>query len=94
MDHINKTVEITNKRLGLMGRLAGTRWGRTHDTLNITYNTYDKPIIKYDSEVIDITNKTNLHHLETAQNNAQSIICGTVKTTPIIAPTIHRIPAN
>jgi len=27
MDHINKTVEITNKRLELMGRLSGTSEG-------------------------------------------------------------------
>jgi len=62
--------------------------------LNINCNTNIKCIMKYDSEVIDTTNKANLHHLETTQNSALSLICGTVKTTPVTAPTIHRKPAN
>ena len=85
MDHISKTAKITNKRLELIRRLAGTKLGITQDKLNITYNTYIKPVMKYSSEVIDTTNKANLHHLETEKNNALSLICGTVKTTPVTA---------
>jgi len=94
MDHISKTGEITNKRLELMGRLAGTKWGKTQDALNITCNTYVKRIMKYGSEVIDTSNKANLQHLERAQNNALGLIFGSVKTTPVTAPAIHRKPAN
>ena len=81
-DHISKIVEKTNKRLGFMKMLAGATWGNTKDTLNVTYV---KPVMKYDSEVIDTTNKANLNHLKTAQNNTQRLICGAVKTTPVTA---------
>jgi len=57
--------------------------------LNVTYNTYIKPKIKYGSEIIDTTNKANLNHLESAQNNALRLICGAVKTTPVTALQLH-----
>jgi len=60
-DHINKTVEKTNKRLALMKRLAEVTWGRTTDTLNVTYNTYITPTMKYGSEIIDRANRANLN---------------------------------
>ena len=41
--------------------------------------------MKYSSEVIDTTNTANLKDLEKAQNNALRLICGAVKTTPVIA---------
>jgi len=44
--HISKTVEKTNKRLGLKKRLAGAMWGSTQDALIFTYNTYVKPTMK------------------------------------------------
>ena len=88
-DHISKTVEKTSRRPVLKKRLAGAMWGSTQDALNITYNTYVKPIMRYGSEVIDTTNKVNMNHLETAQNNAISLICGAVKTTPITALQIY-----
>jgi len=50
--------------------------------------------MKYSNEVIDTNNKANLHRLETAQNNTLSLICGTIKTTPVTAPNIQRKPAN
>jgi hypothetical protein len=45
--------------------------------------------MKYGSEVIDITSKANMNHLEGAQNNALSLICGAVKTTPVTALQIY-----
>jgi hypothetical protein len=39
-DHINKTVEKTNKRIRLMKRLAAAKWGSTQDTLKVYGNTY------------------------------------------------------
>jgi hypothetical protein len=83
--HISKRVEKTIKRLGLKKRLAGATWGSTQDALNFTYNISLKCIMKYGSEVIDTTNKANMNHHETAQNNALSLICGAVKTTPVTA---------
>jgi hypothetical protein len=51
--------------------------------MNITYNTYVKSVMKYDSEVIDTTNIANMNHLGTAPNNALRLICGAVKSTPV-----------
>ena len=68
-----------------MKRLARAMWWGTQNTLNLTYNTYFKPIMKYDREVIVTTNGANLNHLETAQNNALKLIFGAVKTTPVAA---------
>jgi hypothetical protein len=45
--------------------------------------------MKYGSEGIDTTDKANMDHLETAQNNALSLICGAVKTTPVTALQIY-----
>jgi len=45
--------------------------------------------MKYGSEVFDTTNQANMNHLETAQNNALSLICGPVNTTPDTAPQIY-----
>jgi hypothetical protein len=45
--------------------------------------------MKYGSEVIDTTNNANFSHLETAQNNALSLICGAVKKTPVTALQIY-----
>jgi hypothetical protein len=72
-----------------MKRLARATWGSTQDKLNITYNTYVKPIMEYSSEV-DTTNQANLNHLETAQNNALSLNCGAVKTAPDTAPQLYK----
>jgi len=46
--------------------------------------------MKYSSEVIDTTNQANMNHLEIAQNNVISLICGAVKTTPVTAPQIYK----
>jgi len=88
---VNSAGQITaaNKEAGFKKRLAGAAWGSAQDALNVTYNTCLKPVMKYGSEVIDITNKANMNHLEAAQNNALSLICGAVKTTPVTALQIY-----
>ena len=63
VDHVSKTVEKANRRLG-------ARWGSKQDAVKVTYNTYVKPIMKYSSEVIVTTNKAKLNCLEIVQNNA------------------------
>ena len=84
-DQVNKTSQKANKRIGLMKRLAGAKWGCNQDSLNITYNTYVKPIITYGSEVVATANKSRLERLERAQSNALRLISGGVKTTSITA---------
>jgi hypothetical protein len=57
-DHINKTVEKTNKRTGLMERLARSKRGSTQDTLKVNYNVYVKPIMKLMKQTIKQTQDT------------------------------------
>ncbi|KAI5720833.1 hypothetical protein M8J77_012264 [Diaphorina citri] len=85
----NKHVEITSekatKRLKLLKRLAGTKWGSGRSTLNTTYSMYVKPCISYCSEVLLTTSKTNKQKIEKVQNEALRLVTGAVKTTPINA---------
>lgn len=84
-EQVNIAAKKATSRLGVIKRLAGAKWGSTQDTLNITYNTYVKPVMKYGSEVIATANETRLNVLERAQNNALRLICGGTKTTPVTA---------
>nr|XP_042894505.1 uncharacterized protein LOC122268550 [Parasteatoda tepidariorum] len=72
-----------------MKRLAGAKWGCNQATLNTTYNTYVKPIIKYGSKVLISTAKSSIDKLEKAQNKALRVIIGAVKTIPVAAMQLY-----
>lgn len=78
----------------LINRLAGATWGNTQETLNTTYKTYVKPVMKYGGEALVTAKKSVLDKLETAQNNAFRLISGAVKTTPTLALQLytHNLP--
>ena len=90
-DHINKTVEKTNKRIRLVKRLAGAKWGSTQDTLKFYVNTYVKPIMKYGSEVTEPSNKSNLNGPEQCPKDN---MCSSKDNTSYSPSTIHRKPAS
>ena len=94
-NHVEHTINKVNQRLRLIKQLARATWGRTQDTMNTTYKTYVKPVMKYGSEVLVTASNSTLKALETAQNNVLGLITGGVKTTPTLALTaVHRSPAN
>ncbi|XP_015923330.2 uncharacterized protein [Parasteatoda tepidariorum] len=72
-----------------MKRLAGAKWGCNQATLNTTYNTYVKPIIKYGNEALISAAKSNIDELEKAQNKVFRVIVGAVKTTPVTAMQLY-----
>lgn len=51
-EHIKQVRERVNSRMKLLKRLAGITRGSTQDTLNTTYKTYIKQIIKYGSDML------------------------------------------
>jgi len=83
-NHVKHTVNKANQRLRLIKRLTGAAWGRTQETMNTTYKTYIKPVMKYRSEVLIMASGSTLKALETTQNNALRLITR-VKTTPFLA---------
>jgi hypothetical protein len=74
-----------NQRSALIKCLSGVTWGSSQETLNMTYRTYIKPIMKYGSEVIITANDTRLNKLECLQKNILRLITVTFKTTPVAA---------
>jgi len=84
-NHLEHTVNKANQRLRLVKRLAEAAWGSIQETMNTTYKTYIKPVMKYGSEVLITANGSTLKALGTTQNNALRLITGGVKTTPILA---------
>lgn len=84
-EHIRNIVTGVERRLPILKRLAGAKWGCTQDTLNLTYNTYIKPVLKYGSEILISSAPARMDVLERAQNKALRIITGGVLSTPITA---------
>jgi hypothetical protein len=87
--HISLTADRGKRRLALMRRVAGVKWGCTTETLANTYKMYVRPTLEYGMEVFpaDIPNETK--QLDIVQNQALRIITGGVKTTPITAMEIY-----
>jgi hypothetical protein len=84
-NHVEHIANKANQRLRLIKLLARAAWGSTQETMNTTYKTYIKPVMKYGSEVLIMASGSTLKALETTQNNALRLITGGVKTTPILA---------
>jgi len=84
-NHVEHTINKVNQRLRLIKRLARATWGSTQDTMNTTYKTYVKPVMKYGSEVLVTASNSTLKALETTQNNALRLTTRGMKTTPIHA---------
>ena len=72
--HVEHTIKKVKQRLRLIKRFAGATWGSTQDTMNTTYKTYVKPVMKYGSEVVVTAGDSTLEALETAQNIALRLI--------------------
>ena len=81
--HILTVTEKASRRLSILKRLAGSKWGCARQVLNTTYKTHIKPILQYGSETTITANKSNLDKLEKVQNQALRIITGAVSSTPI-----------
>ena len=84
-EHIDTVVEKTQKRLSVLKRLAGCKWGCATSTLNTTYKMYIKPVMTYCCGLLITASHQNTNKLERVQNHALRLITGAVKSTPINA---------
>jgi hypothetical protein len=83
--HVVKVASRVSKRINVLKRLAGSKWGCARSTLNLTYQKYILPVITYSCESLISAQTHTLQSLERAQNQALRPITGAVKSTAIDA---------
>ena len=69
--------------MGIMKKLAGTRWGANKKILKQVYTSTVRPHLEYASTSWTTAAKTNTSRLNKIQNASMRIITGGLKTTPI-----------
>ncbi|GFX31443.1 uncharacterized protein LOC103524116 [Trichonephila clavipes] len=77
-------VKATRKRLSILKRLTGVKWGCNRDTLNTTYKTYIQPVLNYCNEVLISASENVRKLLDTFHNQVLRMITGGVKTTLVL----------
>ncbi|GFT90938.1 transposable element Tcb2 transposase [Trichonephila clavipes] len=83
--HAELVVSKARKRLSILKRLTGVKWGCNRDTLNTTYKTYIQPVLNYCNEVLISASENVRKLLDTFHNQVLRMITGGVKTTPVLA---------
>ena len=71
------------KRLSIMRKLAGTKWGATEKILSRVYKGAVRPHLEYGSNSFLTAASTHQNSLEKIQNQGLRIITGAMKSTPI-----------
>ena len=71
------------RKMALMKKLAGTKWGVNMKILTQVYTATVRPHMEYASSAWSSAAKTNLDQLTKTQNAGLRIITGGMKTTPI-----------
>lgn len=88
-NHIEKTVEESNKRLNAIKIIASRQWGADTLTLRTFYLAFIRTKLTYCSEVWGAAAKTHINKLQLIQSAALRICLGCPKTTPISAKEIE-----
>ncbi|XP_035229940.1 uncharacterized protein LOC118201888 [Stegodyphus dumicola] len=83
--HVEDLYNHATKRLSVLKRLAGARWGCTAQTLLQTYHSFILPLLTYCCEPLVVAVENVLYTLAKIQNQCLRIVPGAVKTTPIDA---------
>ncbi|GFY18805.1 putative RNA-directed DNA polymerase from transposon X-element [Trichonephila clavipes] len=60
--HAELVVSKARKRLSILKRLTGVKWGCNRDTLNTTYKTYIQPVLNYCNEVLISASENNIQY--------------------------------
>ncbi|GFV60517.1 uncharacterized protein LOC103524116 [Trichonephila clavipes] len=92
--HAELVVSKARKRLSILKRLNGVKWECNRDTLNTTYKTYIQPVLNYCNEVLISASENVRKLLDTFHNQALRMLTGGVKTTPVLAMQLIRLPNN
>ena len=75
--HIQNTTLKAKQTMHIMKALTTTHWGKSKETLNITYKAITRPILEYASTIWSpIISNTNMNKLQTLQNFALRTITG------------------
>ena len=83
--HIKEMEKRATKRLSIMKKLAGTKWGANSRILRQVYTGNVRPVMEYGSAAWATAAKTNTTRLAKVQNAGLRLITGGLKTTPINA---------
>ena len=81
--HIREAEKKATKRLSLLKKLAGTKWGASSSILKTVYTGNVRPVMEYGSAAWATAAKSNTSRLAKLQNAGMRIITGGLKTTPI-----------
>ena len=71
-------------RLAIMRKLAGTDWGADQCILKTLYTGRVRPVMEYGISAWATAAKSNLEHINKVQNQAQRLITGAMRSTPIL----------
>ena len=75
--HIENTTQKAKQTIHIVKALTTTHWGKSKETLNITYKTKIRPILEYASTIWSpIISNTKMNKLQTIQNSALRTITG------------------
>src|SRR2546425_7253579 len=81
-DHSKITKEKADSSIRILKALTSTSWGKQKETLLATYKTLVLPVIEYASTIWSpVISDTNIHKLQTTQNNALRVITGCTSDT-------------
>ena len=80
-NHVDKFALKVSKRINVLKRLAGCKWGCARSTLNLTYQKYVLHVITCSCESLVTAQPQTFQMLEHAQNQALILITGAVTTT-------------
>ena len=75
--HVRKTVTKAKNTLKALKALTTTHWGKSKETLLVTYKTITRPILEYANTIWSpIISQTNTQKLQTVQNTALRTVTG------------------
>ena len=83
--HISVMENKSMRKMAIMKKLAGTRWGANSRILKQAYTGSVRPHLEYASTSWSTAARTNTAKLGKVQNAALRLITGGMKTTPITA---------
>jgi ribonuclease HI len=83
--HIQEMERRATRRLSVMKKLAGTKWGANSKILRQVYTGHVRPVMEYGAAAWSTAAKSHTSRLAKVQNAGLRIITGGIKTTPIQA---------
>ena len=82
--HIQNTLKRASQTINMLKALTSTHWGKSKETLTVTYKTITRPIVEYASTIWSpIASSTNIEALQTVQNSALRTITGCTRDTNV-----------